>query len=77
MIQTGFGRNYVINLKRHPNRLKQSIEVLGESNTTVIEAIDGRDYYDNKEWIKENMAETVIDPNGLWTISIVCLFPFT
>ena len=71
MIQTGFGRNYVINLKRHPNRLKQAIEVLGDSNTTVIEAIDGKDYYDNKEWLKENMAETVIDPNGLWTVSIV------
>ena len=61
MIQTGFGRNYVINLKRHPNRLKQAIEVLGDSNTTVIEAIDGRDYYDNKEWLKENPYDLISD----------------
>ena len=45
MIQTGFGRNYVINLKRHPNRLKQAIEVLGDSNTTVIDLMVQNDTF--------------------------------
>ena len=71
MIQTGFGRNYVINLKRHPNRLKTALELLGEENTTVIEGVDGYEMEGNKEWLRENMSNVIRDPNGWWTLGIV------
>tara|TARA_B100001079_G_C16378501_1_gene500895 strand:+ start:467 stop:1318 length:852 start_codon:yes stop_codon:yes gene_type:complete len=71
MIKTGFGRNYVINLKRHPGRLKSALTLLGEENTTVIEGIDGYMMEGHRDWLKENMSNVVRDPNGWWTVGIV------
>ena len=72
MIRTGFGKNYVINLKRHTDRLKQTLEILGEQDTIVIEGYDNLDYRNNPQWLKENMSEKIVDPNGWWTLGIVC-----
>ncbi len=68
----GFGKNYVVNLKRHTNRLESTLKILGSDNTNVIEAIDGRDYFNDSTWIKENLSPIVIDPNGWWTVGIIC-----
>ena len=72
MIKTGFGKNYVINLKRHTERLKQTLEILGTENTIVVEGYDNLDYRNNPEWLKQHMAEKIVDPNGWWTLGIVC-----
>ena len=72
MIKTGFGKNYVINLKRHTERLKQTLEILGTENTIVVEGYDNLDYRNNPEWLKQHMAKKVVDPNGWWTLGIVC-----
>ena len=68
----GFGKNYVINLKRHKERKEHALELLGNENTIFIEAFDGQDYIGDNTWLKENLSPTVIDPNGWWTIDIIC-----
>ena len=68
----GFGKNYVINLERHKLRKENALKVLGTENTVLIDAIDGRDFIGNEEWLKANLSPTVIDPNGWWTIGIIC-----
>tara|TARA_R100001163_G_C5047274_1_gene184448 strand:+ start:213 stop:1061 length:849 start_codon:yes stop_codon:yes gene_type:complete len=68
----GFGKNYVINLKRHEHRRNRTLELLGHDNTIIIDAIDGKDYVNDEAFIKEHLAPVVIDPNGWWTIGIIC-----
>ena len=68
----GFGRNYVINLERHKHRRDRTLDLLGTENTTVVTALDGQVYQHDKEFIKENLAPVVVDPNGWWTVGIIC-----
>ena len=68
----GLGKNYVINLKTHKERKEHALDLLGNENTIFIEAFDGQDYIGDNTWLKENLSPTVIDPNGWWTIDIIC-----
>lgn len=68
----GFGKNYVINLKRHENRKNRTLSILGEENTIVIDAIDGKEFENDNDWINKHLAPEVIDPNGWWTVGIIC-----
>jgi GR25 family glycosyltransferase involved in LPS biosynthesis len=68
----GFGKNYVINLKRHKERKEHALGVLGHENTIFIEGFDGQDYVGDDAWLKENLSPIVIDPHGWWTIGIIC-----
>ena len=60
----GFGKNYVINLKRHEHRRNRTLELLGHDNTIIIDAIDGKDYVNDEAFIKEHLAPVVVDPYG-------------
>tara|TARA_R100001443_G_scaffold99601_1_gene106765 strand:- start:410 stop:1258 length:849 start_codon:yes stop_codon:yes gene_type:complete len=68
----GFGRNYVINLERHKHRRDRTLELLGTDNTTVITALDGKKLQHDEKFIQDNLSPIVIDPNGWWTVGIIC-----
>jgi GR25 family glycosyltransferase involved in LPS biosynthesis len=55
----GFGKNYVINLKRHENRKNRTLSILGEENTIVIDAIDGKEFENDNDWINKHLAPDV------------------
>lgn len=72
MIKNPFGKVYAIHLDRHIERKESLLKVFNEEDINWVKAIDNKDINATPEWLKENLSTKFRDPNGWWTIGIIC-----